>query len=186
MKIGRFNSFLSSIPGFSLLDRYLLIELLLPLLFGMGLFTSLGIAIGTLFDLVRRITELGLPISIALQILLLKMPEFIVLAFPMSMLLATLMAYSRLSSDSEIIALRSIGLNIYRLIIPAILLSFLVTGLTFTFHNYIAPASTYQASVTLAKALLFTLNIQKFNNLMAISERFYCVFFMLKNSTENR
>jgi lipopolysaccharide export system permease protein len=153
MKIGRFNFSFRSIPGFSLLDRYLFLELLLPLLFGMGLFTSLGIAIGTLFDLVRRITEFGLPLSTALQILLLKMPEFIVLAFPMSMLLATLMAYSRLSSDSELIALRSIGINIYRLILPAVILSILVTGLTFAFHNYIAPASTYQATITLAKAL---------------------------------
>ncbi|GFE67686.1 hypothetical protein CFPU101_02960 [Chroococcus sp. FPU101] len=92
MKIGRFYSFLRTIPGFSLLDRYIFLELLLPLLFGMGLFTSLGIAIGTLFDLVRRITEMGLPITIALQILFLRMPEFIVLAFPMSMLLSTLMA----------------------------------------------------------------------------------------------
>lgn len=153
MKIGRFYSFLRTIPGFSLLDRYIFLELLLPLLFGMGLFTSLGIAIGTLFDLVRRITEMGLPITIALQILFLRMPEFIVLAFPMSMLLSTLMAYSRLSSDSELIALRSIGINVYRLIVPAVILSIIVTGLTFTFHNYIAPASTYQATVTLAKAL---------------------------------
>jgi lipopolysaccharide export system permease protein len=50
---------------------------------------------GTLFDLVRRITESGLPFTFALKILLLKMPEFIVLAFPMSILLAALMAYSR-------------------------------------------------------------------------------------------
>lgn len=153
MKIGRFYSFLRTIPGFSLLDRYIFLELLLPLLFGMGLFTSLGIAIGTLFDLVRRITEMGLPLTIALQILFLRMPEFIVLAFPMSMLLATLMGYSRLSSDSELIALRSIGINVYRLIIPAVILSIIVTGLTFAFHNYIAPASTYQATITLAKAL---------------------------------
>lgn len=153
MKIGRFNSILRSVPGFSLLDRYIFWELVLPLLFGLGLFTSLGIAIGTLFDLVRRITEMGLPITTALQILFLRMPEFIVLAFPMSMLLATLMGYSRLSSDSELIALRSIGINVYRLIVPAIILSLLVTSLTFLFHNYIAPASTYQATVTLAKAL---------------------------------
>ncbi len=41
---------LSRIPGFSILDRYIFVELLLPFLFGMGLFTSLGVAIGTLFD----------------------------------------------------------------------------------------------------------------------------------------
>lgn len=143
-----------SIPLFSsLMNRYLIAELIAPFLFGMGLFTSLGLSIGILFELVRKMTESGLAPTVAFQILLLKMPEFIVLAFPMSMLLATLMAYSRLSADSELIALRSIGVSIYRLIIPAIILSIIITGVTFFFNNFIAPMSSYQAGVTLEKAL---------------------------------
>ncbi|MBR8831985.1 MAG: LptF/LptG family permease [Chlorogloea purpurea SAG 13.99] len=153
MKISSFSRWLNYIPGFNLLDRYLLMELILPLLFGLGLFTSLGVAIGTLFDLVRRVTESGLMITVALKILLLKMPEFIVLAFPMSILLATLMAYSRLSSDSELIALRSIGISPYRLVIPGLILSLIVTGLTFIFNDYVAPSATYEAKLTMQKAL---------------------------------
>jgi lipopolysaccharide export system permease protein len=153
MKIGRLQVGFSNIPGLSLLDRYIFTELILPFLFGMGLFTSLGVAIGTLFDLVRRVTESGLPLTLALKILLLKMPEFIVLAFPMSMLLAALMAYSRLSSDSELIALKSIGIGVYRLIIPAVILSLLVTGLTYIFNDYVAPAASYEANATMMKAL---------------------------------
>jgi len=146
MKIGQ-------IPGFSLLDRYLFTELILPFLFGMGLFTSLGFAIGSLFDLVRRITESGLPISVAFQIVLLKMPQFVVFAFPMSMLLASLMAYSRLTSDSELIALRSIGITPYRLVVPMLILSLLVSGLTFAVSDYLAPAGNRQAAVIMAQAL---------------------------------
>lgn len=137
----------------SLMDRYLVLELITPFLFGMGIFTSLGLSIGILFDLVRKVTESGLMIGIAFQVLFLKMPEFIVLAFPMSMLLATLMAYSRLSGDSELIALRSIGVSIYRLIIPALMLSLIVTGITFMFNNFIAPIANYQAAITLEQAL---------------------------------
>jgi lipopolysaccharide export system permease protein len=137
----------------SILDRYLIKELILPFVFGMGIFTSLGLAVGILFDLVRKITESGLPVELAIQILALKLPEFVVLAFPMSMLLSTLMAYSRLSSDSELIALRSFGIDLYRLIIPAIIFSFLVTGLAFAFNNFIAPAANYEASQILTRAL---------------------------------
>lgn len=139
--------------GLSVMDRYLILELIIPFLFGMGLFTSLGLSIGILFDLVRKVTESGLMMGVALQVLFLKMPEFIVLAFPMSMLLATLMAYSRLSGDSELIALRSIGVSLYRLIIPALVLAVLVTIITFMFNNFLAPMSNYQAAVTLEKAL---------------------------------
>ena len=153
MTMDKLQFFPVGIPGLSIVDRYIATELLVPFLFGMGLFTSLGISIGTLFDLVRKVTESGLPLEIAIKVLFLKMPGFIVLAFPMSMLLATLMAYGRLSSDSELIALRSIGISVYRMVLPAIILSLLVTGLTFLFNNFVAPAANYEASITLEKAL---------------------------------
>jgi lipopolysaccharide export system permease protein len=141
------------LPGFSVMDRYLFWELLLPFCFGMGIFTSLGISIGTLFDLVRRVTESGLLLTIALKILLLKMPGFIVLAFPMAMLLSALMAYSRLSSDSELIAMRSIGVSVYRLVIPSILFSLIVSGAAFIVNDWVAPAATHEAAVTMEKAV---------------------------------
>jgi lipopolysaccharide export system permease protein len=94
------------------------------------------------------------------------MPEFVVLAFPMSVLLAGLMAYSRLSSDSEIIALRSIGINIYRLVIPAIILSLLITGLTFFFNDYVSPQANNQAKVILDQALKNDTNKFKQKNII--------------------
>ena len=81
--------------GIYVMDSYIARELIIPFLFAMGLFTSLGLSIGMLFELVRKVTESGLPVDIAIQVFILKMPEFIVLAFPMSILLATLMAYGR-------------------------------------------------------------------------------------------
>ncbi len=135
------------------MDRYLAMELLQPFLFGVGAFSSVGVAIGTLFDLVRRVTDAGLPFTVALEVLLLKMPEFISYAFPMSTLLAAMMTYSRLSSDSELIALRSCGVSIYRLVVPAVVFSLLVTGCTFLFNEMVVPTANYQAATTLEKAV---------------------------------
>jgi len=139
--------------GIKIMDRYIAKELALPFLFGVGAFSSIGISIGALFELIRRITESGLSISLAVQIFMLKLPEFIVLAFPMSTLLATMMTYSRLSSDSELIALRGCGVSIRRIIAPAVVLSLMVTGLTFVFNELITPAANYRAAVTLERAL---------------------------------
>ena len=139
--------------GFNIMDRYIAKELTLPFLFGVGAFSSIGISIGALFELIRRITESGLAITLAIQIFVLKLPEFIVLAFPMSTLLATMMTYSRLSSDSELIALRGCGVSIRRIIAPAVVLSLLVTGLTFVFNELITPAANYRAAITLERAL---------------------------------
>ena len=136
-----------------LIDRWLLGELITPLLFSIAAFTVVSLSIGVMFDLVRRIVEVGLPLGIALKVLFLKMPGFIVISFPMSMLMATLLAYSRLSENSEIKALRSIGISVPRTILPAIILAFFMTSLTFVFNNNIVPFSNRNAQITLNTSL---------------------------------
>ncbi len=137
----------------AIMDRYIAVELIPPFFFGLGAFSSVGVAIGSLFDLMRKVTEARLPMTIAAKVFLLQTPYFIVYAFPMAVLLATLITYSRLSSDSEFIALRSCGLSVFRLVLPAIILSFVVTGITFIFDEQIVPAANYEAALTLDRAL---------------------------------
>jgi lipopolysaccharide export system permease protein len=153
MLFGKPKSLLWLIPGLSVMDRYIAAELIQPFLFGVGAFSSVGLAVGTLFDLVRKITDSSLPIGTAIEVLLLQMPQFISYAFPMSALLAAIMAYGRLSSDSELIALRSCGISVYRLVAPALVLSLVVTTMSFVFNELVVPAANYQATITLEKAL---------------------------------
>jgi lipopolysaccharide export system permease protein len=134
------------------MDCYIITEMVLPFLFGVVAFSSIGLAVGAV-ELARRVAESGIAITIALQILLLKMPEYMALALPMATLLSILMVYSRLSNDSELIALRSCGVSIYRLVLPAILMSCVVMGITFGFREAIVPASNQQASVLLNQSL---------------------------------
>ncbi|MGQ4649372.1 LptF/LptG family permease [Lyngbya aestuarii] len=135
------------------MDRYIASELIPPFLFGIGLFSSIGVAIGSLFEIMRTAVEVGLPISLVLQVLLLSLPQYMAYAFPTSVLLSTLLTYSRFSSDSELVALRSCGVSVYRIVLPAILLSLIITCITFGFNEYVVPAANYQAKVTLDKAL---------------------------------
>ncbi|MEM6837559.1 MAG: LptF/LptG family permease [Cyanobacteria bacterium P01_C01_bin.120] len=135
------------------MDWYIVREILLPFLFGVGAFSSIGISVGALFELIRKVTESGLSVGLAMQVFVLKLPEFIVLAFPMSTLLATMMAYSRMSADSELIALRGCGVSVRRIIAPAIAFSIAITGVTFAFNELITPAANYQADLTLDRAL---------------------------------
>ncbi|MEE3716707.1 LptF/LptG family permease [Tumidithrix elongata RA019] len=141
------------LPRISVMDRYLSSQMLAPFLFGVGAFSSVILAIGSLFELVRLITDSGLSVFTALQIFALRLPGFMVYSFPMSVLLATLISYSRLSADGETTALRSCGVSVYRLVVPAIILSFMVTGMTFVFNEVIVPSANWQAKSTLKSAL---------------------------------
>ena len=136
-----------------LLDRWIFFELFPPLFFSIAAFTVVSLSVGVIFDLIRKIVEIGLPFSIAIKILLLKLPSFIVISFPMAMLLSTLLAYGRLNENSEIKALKSIGVSIYRIILPGLILSIFLSFLTFIFNNNIVPIANKNAEVVLANSL---------------------------------
>ncbi|MGC6482409.1 MAG: LptF/LptG family permease [Synechococcus sp.] len=136
-----------------LIDRWLMAELVGPLLFAVAAFTVVSLSVGVMFDLVRKIVESGLPVLIAIQVLLLRLPSFLVISFPMATLMATLLAYSRLSANSELTALRSVGVTARRMVAPALALSLLMTSLTFVFNDVIVPRTNRSAEVTLRQAL---------------------------------
>ena len=136
-----------------LLDRWILFELLPPLFFSIAAFTVVSLSVGVIFDLIRKIVEIGLPFSIAIQVLLLKLPSFIVISFPMAMLLSTLLAYGSLNDNSEIKALKSIGISVYRLILPGLVLSIFMSYMTFIFNNNIVPSTNKNAEIILANSL---------------------------------
>jgi lipopolysaccharide export system permease protein len=141
------------LPGISVMDRYIFLQLLMPFLFGVGAFSSIVLAIGSLFDLVRQVAEAGLPITVALEVMALKMPLYIGYSFPMSILLAGMMTYGQFSASSEIIAFRSCGISIYRLMLPALVLSIIVTGVTFFFNELLVPVANQRATMTMTSAL---------------------------------
>ncbi len=134
------------------LDFYLLKALCLPFLFGVSTFLGISLTLGSLFDLLRQVSEKGLPLSIALQVLGLQIPSFLVLALPMAMLLACLVVYNRLARTNEITAFRSLGISSIRLAVPGLLLGLWVTGLTFMLSEFVVPTANLQAAQLMSQA----------------------------------
>ncbi len=155
--------FFHAIP---LIDRWLIGQLLPPMFFAIGAFTVVSLSVGIMFDLVRKIVEFGLPLQIAFKILLLKLPGFLVLSFPMSMLLSTLLAYGKLSSNSELLALKSLGITNKRTVLPAIILSIFMTIITFTFNDSIVPIANRIAETTLRSSLGKTISSEEGKHIM--------------------
>ena len=149
-----------------LIDRWLLGELIGPLLFALTAFTVVSLSVGVMFDLVRKIVESNLPWTIAVQVLLLKLPSFLVISFPMATLMASLLAYSRLSANSELTALRSVGVTASRMVAPAIALALLMTSLSFLFNDVIVPRTNRSAEFTLQRALGKAIAAEKGNNIV--------------------
>jgi len=128
-------------------------ETIAPFFFGLGAFSSLGMAIGVLFELVRELSDNNISWAIALKVFGLQLPYYVSLALPMAVLLGALLGYSRLSSDNEIVALRSCGVSLQRIVWPALALGLIIAGLNFTFDQTIVPEARYEAKMTLLRAL---------------------------------
>jgi lipopolysaccharide export LptBFGC system permease protein LptF len=108
---------------------------------------------GGLMDMMR---SQGITAKEMLKLLFYLMPVVLSYSLPIAALFSTTITYGRLSADNEIVACRASGINVFRLLTPAIILSILVFLFTFTLNNFLIPNLTSQIE-SLVKS-----NIQKF------------------------
>jgi len=75
----------------------------------------------------------------------LNLAWILALAVPMAVLVATLMAFGRLSSDNEITAMRSSGTGFLQLLLPALGFGTVITLLMMIFNNFALPEMNHKA-----------------------------------------
>ncbi len=124
-----------------ILDKYILKELLGPFIFGICAFSSVFIGTSTLFRIAQYITKYGAGVGVVIKLFIYSLPSSIVLPFPMSMLLASLLSFGRLSGSSEITAMKSGGLSFYRLSAPVFIVAFFVSLFSVAFSEMVVPAA---------------------------------------------
>jgi lipopolysaccharide export system permease protein len=105
-----------------ILHRYILRSLIPPLLVNLLFLTSIF-----LMTRMLQITNLIVNYNVSLAsiglILLFSIPHFLVFVLPMSVMLGILLTLMRMSADNEIIALKSGGVSLYRLLPPIVILA---------------------------------------------------------------
>ncbi|MCX5751541.1 MAG: LptF/LptG family permease [Candidatus Saganbacteria bacterium] len=127
------------------LDRYISREFIDPFLFGLGSFTAILSASMIMFELVRAVVLKGMPMLVALQLFIFKLPGVMVYIFPMATLLGVLLAFSRLSHDSEITAFKASGISLYRIVMPILVIGFIISLITLSFYEVVVPQSNEAA-----------------------------------------
>ena len=132
-----------------ILDKYVLKELLYPFAFGIASFSSIFIASTMLFKITQYITKYGASIDSVARMFMYNLPEVINYTFPMSMLLAALMAFGKLSGSSEIVAMKSGGISYYRIVAPVIIVGFIVSMFSMVWAEKVVPRCKARASYIL-------------------------------------
>ena len=125
-----------------IIDRYIQRELFPPFFLSMAVLT-LALFLQKVFRLVEFILSKGSSLAATGQLLLYILPAFLMFTVPMSLLVAALTAFSRLSSDSEVTAMRASRISLYAMIRPVMTVAivlFLVTG---ALVHFITPHANY-------------------------------------------
>ncbi|MCZ7584422.1 MAG: LPS export ABC transporter permease LptF [Deltaproteobacteria bacterium] len=112
-----------------ILYRYVSREVAVPFLLGLFVFTFV-----LLMFQILKITEMvvgyGVPLTDVAKVLAYILPPFLVFTIPMAFLLAVILAVGRLSSDSELIAIKAAGVSLARLYPPILAISLIAFGLS--------------------------------------------------------
>ncbi|HEU4889137.1 MAG TPA: LPS export ABC transporter permease LptG [Thermoanaerobaculia bacterium] len=124
-------------------SRYVLKEMIGPTVLGFVFYTSI-ILMRQLFDMAGLIIKRSLSGAVVGKLLVFILPHIVVLTLPMSLLFGILIAVGRLSSDSEIVAMRALGISTRTIYRPVFLFSFLMFGLNFYLINFVMPESNRQ------------------------------------------
>jgi LPS export ABC transporter permease LptG/LPS export ABC transporter permease LptF len=112
-----------------ILDRYIIRELVLPFALGLLVFTFL-LLIQPLADQGERLIAKGVSWQIVGRVLLTLVPQALAVTIPIALLIALLIAFGRLSSDRESVALQACGISIFRLLRPVLLVAALACAAT--------------------------------------------------------
>ena len=129
----------------TILDRYLVEELRGPSLFGLSAFTLIFVATQIL-AIGRLVSEEHAPLWAAIEYFLWQMPYYLLLVIPMAMLLGTLLAMQRLSSESEINALHAGGVSLSRIVAPLLLVGVCVSLVALVLQEQFVPFANEKAS----------------------------------------
>ena len=81
----------------------------------------------------------GLPVNIFLNLTILIIPKLLVTIIPFVAFLAVLITYTRLNTESELISMKSAGMNNFKILLPAVIFGITLGALTISLENYGSP-----------------------------------------------
>ena len=121
------------------IHRYIAREIGVPTLLALVVFTFV-LLMGRILKLMELVINKGVPAIEILQLFSYLIPTFLVITLPLAFLLGVMLGFGRLSSDSEIIALKASGVSLYYMFKPVLVLAVLTALLTALLTLVLGPA----------------------------------------------
>jgi len=136
------NTSFNGFPHPKILDRYIIKEVMSFVALAVAALTIMLI-MDTLFELMEMLINKNVGWIYIVKLLAYRLPAFLVLTFPMSLLVASELAIGNLSTNGEITAMRAGGISLVRIMIPFLIAALAISILAFLINDYIVPEANH-------------------------------------------
>ncbi len=121
-----------------LLDRYIVRQFIVSFLFGLVAFLLIFVLVDAM-EHVDDFIDAHAPVSVVVGYYLAFMPEIIKLMTPVAVLLGSLFVIGRLSTNSELTAMKSSGVSLYRILVPFLVVAFVISFASIYLNGWVVP-----------------------------------------------
>ena len=146
------------ISPFSILNRYVFLEMVPPFLINLVFFSFLFL-MKQILEITDMIVNRNVGLGPVVLLLVYTMPHFLQYVVPMSVMMAVLLTLLRMSGDNEIMALKASGVSVYRLLPPVMCFSLVGTLITAYMTLWGVPSGTHRFKALLVDVATTNLNI---------------------------
>lgn len=115
-----------------------------PFLFSFVIITFI-LVMDIIFQIADLIIGKNLDLFIVLEVFFLNLAWIVAVSIPMSVLVASLMAFGRLSADNEVTALKAGGVSFFQMVSPVLVAGLLLGSGHLFFLDVILPEANYRA-----------------------------------------
>ncbi|MDH7513328.1 MAG: LPS export ABC transporter permease LptF [Clostridiales bacterium] len=151
---------------FKFFDRYIIKEIIPPFFIGLLIYAFV-LLMNQVFLLSELFIAKGVALRVVAQIFLYLIPSVLAFAVPMAVLMGILAGLSRLSTDSEVVAFKSLGISNLRLLRPVLVFALGGWLVTSYLSLYLAPRFNHKWVLTLTRSVLtkvqLRINPREFN-----------------------
>ena len=136
--------FISKIKNFklSLLDKFILSQVIGATLVCLILFIIVWIAPETLFKIIKKVLNDRIGLTMAVKLLILEIPKVLAKAIPVGILLGSIFTFDRLSKNSELSILRGIGISFNRIMLPVIYFGCILSIFCYMVNDKLVPIAS--------------------------------------------
>lgn len=124
-----------------IIDKYMVRGFLGPFIWCLMLFIVMAVIIDV-FSFIDDIVKFKIPLTSIIAFYVYYIPTIFIQVTPMAALLSTVYVLSNLNKNNEIIAMKSSGISLWRVLAPILLIGTVVSIMTFIVNDRVVPVSS--------------------------------------------